>query len=414
MKFNLSFETGKKKSNPGVTYSNTQVPELWGGKYFYKYTDSNDQQNDDALMWMYNNLPEVQAPINYIIDSLSAIPYDHYELKGDEWEKVENSGYINKLKAPNQYQTENDFIKMFFLNRIALGTGYINTLQPVGLGVDKARLFVLPTQNTEPVTTESIKSDARFNEIVGYKTKLGQQEIVIQAEDVYVQRETSLIENNYFYARSRLMSAIMTSDSLRYNYEARIKMLQDRGAVGILSPSGEQTIGPKDAELMREAFYKNTGVTGDKFPFLIGSREMNFTSTSMNADELRLNENKLQDFQTVCSVLGFDSSLLENSRSTYNNKILAKRNFYEDVAIPYYENYLQLLANVFQFDDNNKFIADYSDIPALQDDYEKKVNANSKAWNDGIITEKEYREQIGFEGGEEKTINEGVEEETEM
>ena len=394
----------KSKSNNQVkSYS---VPEIFGTGTFYSLKETS--QNSLALIKMYNELPEIQAPINYIIDSLTNIPYKHYKAKGDNITEVINSDVIKLLKNPNDFQTENDFIKLFFINRIVLGIGYINTIAPIGFS-SPAELFILPSDKTKPILNSKENKDFRTNFITGYETSFSHEPVKIDKENVFVQREASIGQESFFNTRSRLMSAILTSDSLRYNYEARIKMLSDRGAVGLLTPKGDlNVISAEDAQEMREAFYKKNGITGNKFPFHIGGIPMDYTATSMNASELKLNENKLQDFQTICSVLGVDSSLFENSRATYNNKILAKKNFTEDVIIPYFNNYLQLQERVNNLPEDEFLKADYSEMPSLQEDYEKKVNANSKAYNDGAISEIEYREAIGFEGGSDERKNTGT------
>lgn len=368
------------------------APELWGETF---YTQLNTQQDNKALMAMYNDIPEVATPVNYTIDSLSIIPFFHY--KGDK--VIENSKVLSVIDTPNQFQTKSDFIKIYFLNRILFGAGFINRIKPVGIK-DVKQLYVLPTKDTEVVLKDSNQKDFRLNEISGYKVTLNGTIISIPKNDVFTQREAAIIDNNYYSYRSRLMTAILTSDSLRYNYEARIKLLRDRGAVGIVSPDvAGSNISQDDADKMRNKFFKENGLTGRKFPFLISPRPLKFTPTSFNAGELELNANKLQDFQTICAVMGIDSSIFENSKSTYNNKILAKRNFYEDVVMPYFDGFLQFLENIFELPEGEYLKADYSNIPALQEDYEKKVNANSKAYNDGAITQAEYREAIGYQGG---------------
>ena len=386
------------------SFNTEYIPNLWEGTTFYNIEST--AQNDKALINMFNDIPEINAPINFIIDSLSIIPFNHYRDTNKGNLIVNDSKVMSIINEPNQYQTENDFIKMFFINRIVLGAGYINRIMPTGFRTIK-QLFVLPTQHTTPVLLNDKKSDIRTNSIVGYETELGNQKLVIDKSNVFIQRETSLIDNNYYKSRSRLMSAILTSDSLKYNYEARIKMLKDRGAVGIISPKNEQyTITPQDADNMRRKWYANQGMTGVKYPFDITGTPTEFTSTSMNAAELKLNENKTQDFGIVCNVLGIDPALFGIGNNTYNNKKLAKTAFYEDTIIPYFDNYLQLLSKIFNLPKNEYLKADYSQIAAMQEDYDKIVSSNTKLWNDELITEKEAREATGFEGGEDKKKSE--------
>jgi len=398
MEFKLSFDWGKKKSIENTFHNNTP-PELWGNSYFYQLQQAT--QNDQALINMYNELPEVQAPVNYIIDSLSVIPYRHVTMKGDKEVVVENSPYIELLRNPNQYQTENDYIKTYFLNRIVLGVGYVNYLKSIGFKAS-GQLFVLPSENTEIVLASDDK-DYRLNEIVGFETSFGGSVIELDKDDVFVNRESTLGVDSYIQTRSRLMSAVMTSKSLRSNYDARIAIVDDRGSTGIIAPTEQgSTISTPDAKAMREKYYQDNGITKGRFPFLISPRPLGFTSTSMNAAELELLANKSDDFKIVCNTLGVDPALFGLGNVTYNNKKLAATAYWENVGIPYFQNYLQFTKTILGMPENDFLKADYSTIAAMQEDFDKITSATSKAWNDGVITEAEYRESIGKEGGTEK------------
>ena len=392
MGFKISFERTTKNSIP-VT---PQLPEIFGTQTFC--TLETTQQDSTALISMYNDLPEIQAPVNYIIDSLSTIPYYHY--RNDKI--VSDSKIMEVVKNPNQYQTANDFIKLALLNRIVLGSLYVNRIKSIG-GRNVNQMYVLPSQNTVPVLEDINQKDFRLNNIVGYESTVNGYTIKLNKDEVLTQLEASLIQENHYKSRSRLMSAIMTSDSLRNNYEARIKLLKDRGSVGIISPrDNNSTITPDAAESMRAKYYQQNGITGNKFPFLISPRSLDFTSTTMNAGELELLPSQEKGFTTVCNVLGIDPALFGIGNNTYNNKKLASTAFWENVGIPYLNNYLQLLVNVFNLPKNETIKADYTQVAAMQEDYENIVNANSKLWNDGVITEREYREATGYDSGEER------------
>lgn len=397
MEFKFSFDWNKKKSINSLT--NTAAPELWGNSIFYPLQHTT--QNNQALINMYNELPEISAPVNYIIDTISILPFKHVTKRGDTEIEVEGSRFMDLLEHPNGYQTENDFIKNWFLNRIVLGVGYVNYLRSIGMP-GAGELFVLPSENTKPVL-QSTSKDYRLNQIIGFETSFGGHIIELTKDEVYYNKESTIGNESLFNTRSRLMAAILTSDNLRANYEARLALLNDRGSVGIISPNENgAVISAQDAKSMREKYYQENGITKGRFPYMISPRGLNFTSTSMNAGELELLPNKTQDFQIVCNILGLDPALFGLGNNTYNNKKLAKTAFYEDVAIPYHQNYLQFMGKVVGLPEGDYFKGDYSQIAAMQEDFDKVVQSNSKAWNDGIITEAEYREAIGREGGEDR------------
>lgn len=393
----------QQKSNYVNRFSSADMQriEQWGNSYFYPL-DLYSGASFKALKDMYEQLPEVQAPVNYIVDKMSNVAYKHY--RGDN--ELQDSRVLKVLKNPNQYQRENDLIKSYFLNYIVLGAAYINRIKGIGSrGVNQ--LYILPTMTTMPVLLDNSSIDPRTNEITGYITDFGKGQINLSKEEVVFVKESTL-STEFTCVSSRLLSAILTSKSLKYNYEARVKIYKDRGALGIISPSdANAAIDKEKADQMRSQYFQETGITSGKAPFLVSAAPLTYTNIGASISELQLNENKLQDFQTVCSVLNIDSALFENSRGTYNNKILAKRNFWEDVGMPMFNAFMEVLTEVFELPANESLQADYSDIPALQEDYETKVKANSTAYNDGAITQAEYREAIGFEGGADTYKQEG-------
>lgn len=402
MEINFSINFGKKKDKQTVVDRFNQISgiEKNGNSFFYPI-NFNDTNSVQALIDMYHELPEVQTPVNYLIDKMTIIPFYHYRKRGSRTELIENSRVLDIIKSPNQYQERADFIKSFFLNRVVLGVGYINRIYSVGFSSPR-QLYILPSQSTKPIIKVNNKKDPRINEIEKYSVNWGEGEIILKTNEVITQYESNL-DTKIDAIRSRLLSAILTSESLRANYEARVKIYRDRGALGIIAPTTtELAITKEDAEKMEHQFYQETGITGRKSPIRVSRAPLSYTQIGFNVDELKLNENKSQDFQTICNLLNIDPALFDNTRSTYNNKILAKTNFWEDVGIPQFNNFLELLGKVFNLPSNEMLIADYSNIPALQDDMEKKTNVNSKAYNDGAITQQEYREAIGYEGGEQK------------
>ena len=399
MEFSISFKTGRKKDQ---VLNPVMPPDVYGNSNFYPLALSQNYQNKKALESMYNDLPEVQIAVNYIADTMPIIPFSHVKLRGGKYREVENSEVIQIIKNPNQYQSYNDLVRQWFINKLVLGASFLNPIKSVGFSTP-SQLYVLPTSGVEIKEKKRSNIDLRLNEIEGYTVDFGNGKIFIPKVEIIAEYESSL-SKKYTDYRSRLMSAILTSQSLRANYEARVKIYKDRGALGIISPSDTMVSIDKEAsKKLKEQYLQNTGITGDKVPFLATSIPVSYTQIGFNVDDLKLNETKLQDFQTICGVFGIDTALFDNSRGTYNNKVLAKKNFWEDVAIPQFNGFLALLKRAFNMPENEYLLADYSDIPSLQEDYEKKVNANSKAWNDGVTTEAEYREAIGYEGGEKKT-----------
>ena len=98
MGFELNISFGnKKEAKKDIQISNNSPIEQWGSSYFYPQIWNSI--NKTVLRSMYNDLPEIAIPVNFIIDSLSIIPIHHYKIlnSGDE-EIVQNSEILQILK----------------------------------------------------------------------------------------------------------------------------------------------------------------------------------------------------------------------------------------------------------------------------------------------------------------------------
>jgi phage portal protein BeeE len=396
MEFKVSFNWKKK------ALETPAPPIITDGKNFYPTSLIGKVQNNQVLIDMYNELPEVNAPVNYYIDTMPNIPFDHY--RNDE--VIADSKVMGSFKKPNQYQTKADYIKLWFLNRVVLGSSYSNRVKAIG--ANKVQLYVLPTKTTLPILKEDNSKDIRTNQILGYTTDFGKGKIRLEKEEVFSQIESNFNDDNYYNGWSRLMSVIMSSKTLRANYEARVNFYENRGALGIIAPKNEQyTLTPDDKKKLNQEYQKTSGITKGKLPFMMNGIPVDYTQLGYNVAELQLNESQERDFKTICNALLIDPALFGVGNNTYNNKILAETNYWQKVAMPNFNSFLELHDEIFELPENEELKADYTNIPSLQTDWEKKVNGSSKQWNDGTITKNEYRTSTGWgetEDGEKTKI----------
>jgi len=374
-------------------------PVIFGnGDTFYPITREADV-NDAALVAMYNTLPEVQIPINYLIGNMSNIKFNHVKLLSDGTPVVlKNSYQMKTLSQPNQFDiTTSLFIKRYFLNKLVLGTGYVNRIE--GLKDMFTQLYVLPTASTSEKFNVVSKKDMRLNSISSYVTDFGFGQIELAADTVVADREATFYSlANQSNHGSRLMSAIAASDSLRYNYEAKVKLYKDRGALGIISPREGASLQTKTAaDKIRSAYYSQNGITTGKDPFLFTTSAVDYVPITFDAASLQLSENRISDFNIICSLMGVDSVIFGVTASTFSNKEWAEKDFWLTTAMPTFNSFLQFLAIVFNLPKDEAFLADYNDIAILQSDNKDKVSIFSTMFKDGVITKEEYRKGMNID-----------------
>ena len=391
------FGFGKKDKEVEKGITMPLPPIVVGGENFYPLS-TNNEADSEALILMYNELPEIQIPVNYIIDSLSVIPIHHATVLSDGTYLRTKNNYINDvINKPNQWATTSTaFIKDYLLNRLLLGAGYINTIKPGG---QVSQMYVLPSKNTQGVI-ESNKVDVRLANIDFYYTNFGNGRIKLKGDEVVSDYESSFIiptENTYIQAYSRLMSAVLASKSLKYNYEAKVKLYQDRGALGLIFPKDSNAILDKTAsDKLKTAYQTNAGIIGTKSPFLTGSVPLEYVPITFNAADLQLQENRIQDFNMLCALYGIDPVIFGLTPSTFANKEWATINMWENKLKPIMKAYLQVLSRAFELPDNELFIPDYSGVAVLAKANLSKVDAYSKMLSDGVITVEQYQAALNI------------------
>ena len=367
----------------GVTYSRRQTISIFG----------KNNQNNYALLSMYNDLPDVFAPISFIIDACKIVPIHH--MRNDKI--VENSPVIETLKKPNQYYNQTEFLSAILTDYFLFGNAFINFIKPVGFR-RVTKLYQLPGFATEPILHNLASMDFRENYVKYYRCIFENTSIEPTANEVFHMKYINPNPAGYYLGRSPLMSAFKTSESLIANYNARVSIYQRGGALAFITPTEMGTFQPADIKILQKAYDNKFGVNENQSPHMLADKPLNAQSIAPNYGGLQLNQNATQDFQKICSVLKIPSVLInDNTTSTYNNMATAIRMAYENVFIPNLRMLINGLSEkVFNLPKNEMLVPDFSEINVLQDDMEKKKNILTTLWNDNVLTREEYRVSMNY------------------
>ena len=130
---------------------------------------------------------------------------------------------------------------------------------------------------------------------------------------------------------------------------------------------------------------------------------LEFVNMGMSSADLQLMEQGIISLRAICNMYNVSSVLFNDpASSTYNNVTEAKKDFYVDAIIPllnlFKENYNNWLVKPYAEAENKKIYLDYSveNIPALQEDINKKAQTVKILIEKGIITPNEGREMINL------------------
>lgn len=402
MEFNLSIGFGNKKKGFEPTIpqpATTQVitTGLSTSALYSSVTNALAKYFKDprsAVIFCYHNIPEFTAPINYLIKTVVNIPIVHEKKSGKDWKVVENSPVLSMLRNPNQFQTETEFLTYFLLNTLLSGEIFLNKFIPVGFS-KMSKMFVLPSGEMQIDWNNDAQQDYRLKSILRYRYNWSE----LQPESVIWRKEIVSLTNPTECGVSRLYPLVNTGHGLQAIAESTIKTIEDRGALGIISPQNAESIFTEDDPAKIQAkLSEKYGITGDKSTTIVTTKAVTYTPMSFNVGELQLNETRLSLFRSVCMVLTTPSQLFgDTANSTYNNMMIAQKVSYENSAIPLANWMLETLEQAFEFSDNERLRLDLSEIEALKADRQIQANIANSVYNSGLATSDEAREMIGLE-----------------
>ena len=349
-------------------------------------------KNDRILLEMYNAVPELSAPIDYLATIFASMEWKFvkYQTNGNEKE-LELPEYEVLLERPNPFQNNSDFLKTAAIQYFLQGGCYINTFK--GVGISKpSYMFILPPQYVTPIFEKmqvdrvDPNADFRFNEIIGYQLKYSStfKKNIPVSDIIYVKDSQVNFDNGeYATGSSRAYKAIMATKTIKAGYDAKYTFYKNRGALGIFvndDPDGS-LLDSNEIEEVKKNFIEKYGLSEGKSLFKFINHNVKYISVSPDFAGLRINENNEADFRAICKAIGgFPPSLISDNRVALlrdskeaDNKLY--KNIIKPFAIDFYE---KLSIGLGITKDNIWCVPDFSKIDAFQPDREKEESILDK------------------------------------
>jgi hypothetical protein len=304
----------------------------------------------------------------------------------------------NFFQSGAQWYVQKEIIKNIF--------GYCLTwvIRPTPAEVPTAMMNLLP--GDYEIRTKAIGKlylQTRLSDIVeiwvkGVKVDVD-NDLIIWNDD-----NTGFDEGYPFLSKSR-MSAIMDEVNLsNFLSEAQKSVVTKRGAIGMFSRDGEYApVGVfEDDKKELEEELKKTGLGNKDNTILISNLRYKWNPFTWPTKDLMLIEFDELTSKKICGVYDVPYQLLPMSgQSTYENAKQAKIDLYQSVAIPTSFQDARLLEKAFKLPDGEHLHFDFSHVPALAEDIQKRASAISSISgaltnmvNGGLITTVEARTEL--------------------
>jgi phage portal protein BeeE len=302
-----------------------------GQKYFFEKLN-NEKDASEYLIKKYNTLNEVAAPINKMAEFGSVVEPELYDANDEYIE--ETSPLYKAILSPNKYQNWQEFYKKHLIYRILLGQSYVNSYGYTSPNL-AFELKLLPPQ----YTTIHLKNkyDFRNLEIEYYEVKMnGFNDLKItDIETVMHVKNTS---PNFgteadLYGYSKLLGCVHNIESIEAGYQAKVGLYKHGPRVIITGKSQGEFASAnlqsnEDVQQLQNRINTEYGLQTNQFSVMITDIPLDVSTVSMDMGQLKINENNIADFQSICRALDIDSRVLSDvSSSTFSNVEMAFDSF---------------------------------------------------------------------------------------
>ncbi len=387
MKQNFLSRLLKKSASYYVTVVNQQAPYNWS-------VNSGQNVTNEALISNFETIPEMFTITNYIADKVSNIPVKVVKPSG----KPATNSELNKLIAnPNEYQSWNELIKLFFSYYEPLGNAYFYGIKPEGMGL-VTKLYCLPVEKTQIILARNKALPAWMNEVAGYEVNIGNQIYSLPADMVFHEKYVTLRydDGSWVYGISKYMPGDKINRELKAIHDAKTSIIEQRGAVGFITNESEQ---PDEAQskVVKEKLKSSTGygLLGDQDKVIVTTEKLRWQQMALGIQELQIIENAKLSFAQMCQLNGFDPVIFSTEGSTFANKQEAVKDMMNKVIKPKVDNFYKNLSIFLSGGyGGDQIVPDWSQVEELQEDKKAMTELLSKQIECMIITPKEAREQL--------------------
>lgn len=398
---------------------------LWNRRF--KLTDKlpadiNFFYNNNILQWdrcadndSIKSIYETCAPLSSIIDNM-ADAFVNAEIgcyNARTSKKVrgeENKQWQKLIDNPNWMQDGKQFFRQLYSYRKMFGYCYVLKMRSAGFDTPSS-LWVLPNWLLEIeykeqgfyLTDKNIKRDVYL--------KWGNGRILLNPDDLILFTDTTnLFDNTTWLPLPRIYSKQYSITILRSILEAETTLIQNKGALGIIS-SDQQIQGvtkPLDDKQKKDlqAQWSQYGLDRGKWQMMFSNAAIKYTPLVFDSAQLQLKEGYLQAVKDLCDGLHYPFILTAHSdQSTYNNRKEANKDLYQDAIIPDALSISKTLEQGLGLDKLRITIeCDYEHIEALQAnkketaDALRSMNVACKMmWDNGLISRNTWLDMCDLE-----------------
>jgi phage portal protein BeeE len=357
---------------------------------------------DTGDAWrLFVDIPELRTVINKRASMMSAnVP----KLYDKQKNLVENHWLNDLIKQPNAVQSWSDVVYSMSVQD-ALYSNVVAYCPKRSFDI-RNLMVVLPNNKLKiNLSGKKLKQMDKENLIDSFVFTYddGTRETIDWIEAIYL---TTADGMNIVKPISRIDSLRFPLSNIQAQYHKRNVLLENLGAIGILSASnldmgGTIPMTPAEREKIQRDWYRR-----QKDEIMITESNLQWNPMSYPTRDLLLFEELSADLIAIIDTYGLNANLFSSEKgSTFSNVRDSMRMVYQDTIQPETQAMYDSIMHQMGLSQQGYYLeADFSHLPVLQDDEKQHAETNkievdtySIMLKDGIITPEQYASEFDIE-----------------
>jgi len=362
----------------------------------------------DNLMIVYLSCPHLRLVIDKKAEMMSNMDVKMRDTKTGEM--VEDHPILNLFKKPNPLQIQETFLFQQQVMIDIYANAFVYMIRPTSKESPRV-LWNLPPQDMKVIPTGKIFEQYKVEDIIkNYQMDQGNGTFkTFDPKDVILL--TSGVSTNYITGHSKIKTLQKQISNIDGALKTRNIIINEKGALGILASENKDADGgiplnTKERERLEKEYKRKYGISDSQSKILLTESNLKWIPMSFPTKDLLLFEEVEEDFQGILGEYGLSRDLFPSTKgATFENQKQALIQTYQNTIQPEADSRMRIFTERFGLKEEGlELIADFSWLPVMQEDEQKKELTNkfkaetlSLMMKDGVLTKEQYAEQMGVE-----------------
>lgn len=322
--------------------------------------------SDKKIIENFETIPQLFMITDHLAGKISTIPRKVVNAAGKD---VPGSPLNKLIEGPNNYQSWEELVKLFFAYYEPLGNAYLYGMIPDSFK-QITELYCLPTDKTMIMLRYNPQLPAWVNEIYEYQTTIGGTIYHLPAVSVFHEKYMSLRYDDgaWVYGMSKYIPGDKIARELKAIHEAKTSIIENRGALGFISNDEEQP-DEEQTKKFKKKLKEKMGLGGDQDKIVITTEKLRWQQMALGLDELKLIENHKYSFDQLCWLSGIDPIVFSTEGAKFADKNEAEKKMMRFTIKPKLDNFYKNLSIWLSPGyGGDRIVADWSQVPEMQED----------------------------------------------